>query len=218
VGWAARRLLGSLAFCEAAPGDSARRDRERRKEHRPRDTDETLARPRMAPHRTAGARESPSARRRRERSIGAPALAPCGARKEVEMNVVTMIDGKATALNAAQLAQHIQSKANRAIQANNLNACANAILAHPGGNGAGGALNGVHHHGNAVYHESRNLGAVGQRCSVFFTDSGNGYAKLLAVGEHMGQQGAGHPVYSLDWVASDWGAGARWKAGGTVTL
>jgi hypothetical protein len=134
------------------------------------------------------------------------------------MDVLVMLNNVPTLLSAVQLAAHIAAKAGRAVQANNLNACANAILAHPGGNNAGGALNGLQYKGHAVYHESRNLGAVGQRCTVFFSDSGNGTAKLLAVGEHIGQAGPGHPVYSIDWVAADWGASARWAAGGNVTL
>ena len=134
------------------------------------------------------------------------------------MQVIVMLNGAATILNPAQLAAHILAKAGRAVQANNLNACANAILSHPGGDNAGGALNGIHYRGHAVYHESRNLGAADQRCAVFFADSGNGTAKILAVGAHTGQAGPGHPVYLSDWVASDWGAGARGHAGAIVTL
>jgi hypothetical protein len=133
------------------------------------------------------------------------------------MNFVGMINGKATVFTAAQLADHIRNRSGRNVSSANANACANAILAHPGGNNAGGAINGVQYRGHAIYHESRNLGAVNQRCAVFFADSGNGVAKLLAVGTHVGGA-VGHPVYALDWVAQDWGGSARWHAGGNVTL
>lgn len=134
------------------------------------------------------------------------------------MQVLVMLANVATSLNAVQLAAHIETKAGRVVQAANLSHCANGILNHPGGNAAGGALGGLQYKGNAVYHESRNLGAAGQRCSVFFADSGNGLAKILAVGEHTGQNGPGHPVYAIDWVSPDWRPGANWVAGGNVVL
>jgi hypothetical protein len=133
------------------------------------------------------------------------------------MQYTGMIAGQATVFSAAQLSAYLQTLAGRVILQGNRDHCANAIIAHPGGNAAGGAINGVQYKGHAIYHESRNLGAIGGRCAVFFADSGNGHAKLLAVGTHIGG-GVGHPVYSLDWVAQKWGGSARWQAGHNVVL
>ncbi len=133
------------------------------------------------------------------------------------MTFVGMVGAKATVFTAAQLQAHIAAKAGRVVFSPNSMHCATAILNHPGGNAAGGAINGFQYKGHAIYHESRNLGAAGQRCSVFFADGGNGVAKILAVGEHIGGA-VGHPIYSLDWVAQDWGGSARWTAGGNVQL
>ena len=132
------------------------------------------------------------------------------------MRVIGMIANSPVVMSVTQLAEHINGKSNRNISLNNLNHCANAILNHPGGNVAGGALNGIQYRGNAIYHESRNLGGPNQACTVFFADSGNGVAKLLAVGAHIGGAPGGHPVYTLDWVSNSWGT--QWKQGTQVQL
>ena len=129
-----------------------------------------------------------------------------------------MVGGHAAELSLVQLTAVIVAHAGRVVLPANATHCASAIMNHPGGNAAGGALNGVHYKGQAIYHDSRNLGAAGQRCSVFYADDGSGNAKLLAVGEHTGQAGPGHPIYDLDWVAQSWGGSARWRAGHQVVL
>lgn len=135
------------------------------------------------------------------------------------MRVVAMINNQAKTLSVPELAAHIEGKSNRGINNTNSTHCATEINNHPGGNAAGGAIGGgVTYRGAAIYHASRNFGGPAQGCSVFFADSGGGTAKIIAVGAHIGQAGVGHPVYTLDWVAPDWGGGARWQAGGQVTL
>ena len=130
------------------------------------------------------------------------------------MRVISMVDGKPKALTPAELGAVIKGRSGRNISDANMNACANAILGHPGGNAAGGAIGGFTYKGASIYHFSRNR-PVNNGCTVFFADSGSGVAKLLAVGRHSGQ-GPNGPVYELDWVSSDWGT--RWRAGGRVTL
>jgi hypothetical protein len=135
------------------------------------------------------------------------------------MQFVGMSNGQAKAFDSSELAAHIIARSGNRVSQANANHCANAILAHPGGDNAGGAIPGIHYHGHAIYHETRNFGAVGQRCTVFFADAGGGIVKLLAVAEHIGGGvGVGHPVYTLDWVAKNWGGSAHWQAGQTLVL
>ena len=138
------------------------------------------------------------------------------------MRVIGMIGQTPTTFSAEQLAAHILAKSGRAISQANVNHCANEIISHPGGNNAGGAINGVSYNNQgearAIYHASRNRGGPAAGCSVFFADAGGGTAKLLAIGAHVGTA-AGGPVYELDWVAAqDWGGSRRWRAGTRVTL
>jgi hypothetical protein len=48
-------------------------------------------------------------------------------------------------------------------------------------------------------------------------DDGRGNAKLLAIGEHLGQS-ANNPTYLIDWVSHDRGGSASWRPGHMVTL
>ena len=130
------------------------------------------------------------------------------------MRVIGMIAGRPKALSPTELAAVIKSRAGRSVSDANLNACANAIIDHPGGNNAGGAIAGFTYKGASIYHFSRNK-PVATGCTVFFADTGGGTAKLIAVGRHSGQ-GPNGPIYDLDWVANDWVTG--WKEGRQVTL
>lgn len=122
--------------------------------------------------------------------------------------------GKAGDLDAQEVAAIIKRRSTRAISDRAALECANYILDHPGGDNAGEALGGIQWNGHAIYHKTRNKPNVSQGCSVFFCDPGTGYAKMVAIGNHIG---ARPETYRLDWVASDFDQ-AGWKAGRSITL
>lgn len=130
--------------------------------------------------------------------------------KEKKERVVS--GGRPGEMNTEQLAAHIQAKSSRAISDEAAKNCAGAILGHPGGNDAGDALNGIQCNGNAIYHNTRNKPNVSQGCTVFFSDAGNGYAKLIAVANHIGTK---PNVYDMDWVARDF---RLWRKGRSVAI
>jgi len=123
--------------------------------------------------------------------------------------------GQAGDLTAQEVADIIKRRAaTRVISNRAALECANFILDHKGGDSAGEALGGIQWNGHAIYHKTRNKPTVAQGCSVFFCDPGTGYAKIVAVANHIG---ARPETYRLDWVASDFKQDG-WKAGRSITL
>ena len=122
--------------------------------------------------------------------------------------------GKAGDLTAREIADIFQRRSLRMISDEAALDCANYILGHPGGDKAGEALGGIQWDGHAIYHKTRNKPTVSQGCSVFFCDPGTGYAKVVAIANHIG---AKPEAYKLDWVASDFKQDG-WTVGRTVTL
>ncbi len=140
-------------------------------------------------------------------------VTPQGAKRQLKpLKVAT--GGTAGDLTDLEIAEIIKARSPRNVSDKAALACANYITAHPGGDKAGEALGGIQYDGHAVYHHTRNKPTVGTGVSVFFCDPGAGYAKILAVGNHIG---AAPETYTIEWLASDFRP-AGWAVGTRITL
>lgn len=129
------------------------------------------------------------------------------------MQIVGMINGRATVFTEAQLADFIDAKSNRVMRRNGVTACAAYIIGHNGVNTGGGCPAHVMYATRTVFHDSHGQRGSNDGCTVFFAPAGalaaaDPYATavLLGVGRH-DQDVGGQPHYLLDWTRTGWFAG-----------
>ncbi len=137
---------------------------------------------------------------------------PGAKRQKKPIRVAT--GGTAGDLTEQEIADIIKGRSGRNVSNMAALSCANYITGHPGGDKAGEALGGIQYKGHAVYHHTRNKPTTSQGVSVFFCDPGAGYAKILAVANHIG---AAPEVYAIEWLASDFKP-AGWAVGTSISL